>query len=84
MGIKWDEMTCPECGGEIAGTVELVYGIAGMIGNAEDGFEYDGHTEICWDSQMTVQEEGRDTLQCADGHEWTAIRAKDTAAVSPA
>lgn len=52
-------------GTEIIGTLEKVYGWAGIINDSlkreEDGtfdFDYDGETRIYWEGQRTVEREG--------------------------
>ncbi len=73
--MKWENMTCPECGETPVGTIEVLYGVASFNAQNEDGsFDYYGETDIWWDNQKTLQVEGLDVLTCNNHHEWHTKR----------
>lgn len=64
-------------GSPIVGTAEIVYATAlvseASYQRAEDGsldFEYDGETEIDWDTQETQKEKGQRLFIAEDGQTW--------------
>ena len=62
---------CPECGEPARGTVEMVHGVALVYADPATGQpRYAGETDIDWDSQQTVQCDGKPVWICACGHEW--------------
>lgn len=69
--------TCPECGGTVHGTCELIPGTAVLQQSEGDGFEYSGWTDICWDGQRTEYVGGRARVCCERGHEWLAFIAEN-------
>ncbi len=76
--MKWENMVCPECGEGPVGTIEVLYGVASFEPQNEDGsFDYFGETDIWWDSQKTLQVEGRDVLTCNNHHEWESKRIEE-------
>jgi hypothetical protein len=71
--MKIENPKCPTCGAVCVGTIERVTGVACIVEDeSEPGtFEYEGGTEIIWDSQKTVADNtGRVTVTCDNGHEW--------------
>ena len=74
--MKWEQNTCPECGGEVSGTVETLTGVAGIDPDGAGGYQYGGWTEIDWDEQKTITREGKDQLRCEKGHEWFSKRVE--------
>lgn len=75
--MKFRPMICPQCHKIAHGTVELLKGVALMTPKKYPGqrtsFEYDGETEIDWDSQRTAVSPGFGViLTCNEGHEWPA------------
>lgn len=69
--MKLTVPTCRKCGEPAAAIEERLLGDA-YISKAEDGsFEYDGETEICWDSQETViSRRGLARVGCSNHHYW--------------
>jgi hypothetical protein len=64
---------CPECGKEAKGTIETLQALAFLTFTDEEGTaEYEGYTDVIWDTQQTVVKDGKVTLQCPNGHEWEA------------
>ena len=64
---------CPECGEPARGTLEEVQGVALVMADPQTGKPlYAGETDIDWDSQQTVQREGKPVWVCASGHDWPA------------
>ena len=64
---------CPECGEPARGTLEVVQGVALVYADPGTGkVSYSSETKIDWDSQQTVQREGKPVWNCACGHEWPA------------
>lgn len=63
---------CPECGGDIAGTLERTPGIAEITRDADGNYEYGGYTKMDWDGQVTIKDKaGRVTVFCAQcDNEW--------------
>jgi len=68
--VNWKQNTCPECGEQVAGTVEEVQGMAKLVSDGEGGFEYEGTTQIWWDTQKSMQGIGGDILTCKNYHIW--------------
>lgn len=70
--MKIKTCKCPECGELAQGTIERMTGLAELnIDEATGEAEYDGHTEVWWDEQKTVNgDNGLPLLQCPAGHEW--------------
>lgn len=68
--MKYTIPCCPECGDLAIGTVDLVPGVARFL-IVHDGtfIDYDGETEMRWDSQYTIEEGGKTRLTCGD-HDW--------------
>jgi len=68
---------CPKCGLSAKGTLETVFAIAQLTDIGTDGAcEYQGTTEILWDTQKTVIDGEKTTLVCRNGHEWVSERKK--------
>lgn len=64
---------CPGCGEPARGTLEEVQGVALVMPDPETGKpHYAGETVVDWDSQQTVQGEGKPVWVCAGGHDWPA------------
>jgi hypothetical protein len=80
--MKFSPHTCPTCGEVTKGTVETVEGIA-LLDFDEDGdADWEGTTEISWDTQKTITEEdGIVTLVCDNGHSWQATKGNKDAKV---
>lgn len=77
--MRWEDEKCPDCGGDIYGTLESLQGVALIIRDGDGDFAYEGYTEICWDAQEIIQDdEGRDCLTCEKGHEWHSKRLEET------
>ncbi len=54
----------------IVGTKEVLYGVALIQGVDEHGVPvYSGSTDVWWDEQRTLQEDGGDIFVDEDGHE---------------
>ena len=69
---------CPECGELARGTLEAVQGVALVHADpVTEKVSYSGETKIDWDSQQTVQREGKPVWNCACGHEWAADAVPD-------
>src|SRR4051794_41149635 len=65
------ELLCPECGNTMQGTVEQVGGIALARPMLQDGKvepDYEGYTEIDWNSQVTLTKDGESLWMCELGH----------------
>ena len=71
--MRFDPLFCPECGEMARGTVETVAGVA-EFDIADDGsVTYSGYTDIWWEEQQTVEDEGGIIrLVCHCGHDWSA------------
>jgi hypothetical protein len=62
---------CPECGKDPDGTIDTIQACAGVFKNDDGSFDYEGYTNIYWDSQFTdTDDEGHVTLICKEGHTW--------------
>jgi hypothetical protein len=62
---------CPECGEPARGTLEIVQGVALVAADPDTGRPvYAGDTEMYWDSQRTVEREGKFVWVCSCGHDW--------------
>jgi len=84
--MKFNPSRCPECGGEVAGTLEVLTGVALVVREEEDDpeqYSYDGNSEIFWDTSNTQMANdwfgGTDypedaiAVQCEEGHEFGAV-----------
>lgn len=61
---------CPECGKELRGTVEEVTGVALVSDQGDGDYQYDGETDMDWNTQVSVKDQkGRMLLNCGE-HEW--------------
>jgi len=82
--MRFRPIHCPECGQRATGTVENLSGVAQFLPPDQNGeIEYDGYTEVNWDTQETVTDaKGRTNLTCPDGHEWFARELAPNAKVS--
>jgi hypothetical protein len=71
--MRFDPLFCPECGEMARGTIETVTGVA-EFDIADDGsVTYSGYTDIWWEEQQTVTDEGGNVrLVCPKGHDWSA------------
>lgn len=58
---------CPKCGSDPKGTLDTVLGVA-LIGEHGGQWQYEGETEVNWDSQSSVIEKGRKVLVCSNNH----------------
>lgn len=69
------DLKSPKKGCVIIGTYELVYGTAliqdAKINDDRIDFEYEGSTDVDWDSQKTVREGGRRVFVDDDHNTWT-------------
>jgi hypothetical protein len=55
------------------GTLETIFAIAQLTAIESDGAcEYEGTTEILWDTQKTVLESDKILLVCRSGHQWAS------------
>ena len=78
--MRFDPWKCPKCGRPTKGMLEMVFGIAGLMIDTEGDAEYDGGTNVDWDSQVPVRDtNGRVTLECQEGHQWSAEFTPDEA-----
>jgi hypothetical protein len=67
------QLQCPECGGGIAGSLDVLHGRAEMFRADDEGtFEFSGSTEMFYDEQRNVATEpGTLRVMCPKAHEWT-------------
>ena len=72
--MRFSPDRCPECQDEPKGTLEVLEGVAEVFIHDDGSFEYGGYTQISWDSQVTVERDGKVTLVCHDWHRWQAVR----------
>ncbi len=71
--MKIEIPKCPTCGGPAIGTLETVQAIAKLGEIKEDGTcEYEGTTEILWDTQKTMLVLHTPVLVCAQHHDWAS------------
>jgi hypothetical protein len=77
----FDKPNCPECGAKAKGTLETLQACADLD-FADDGTaEYNGYTDVYWDSQKSVVSDDPSspffaptfTLICPEGHEWQSV-----------
>ena len=71
--MKFEIDKCPKCGGDIHGTEDTLCATAELIRDDETGeYEYEGRTEIWWDSQTTdAGPSGHPLVRCSDcEHIW--------------
>lgn len=70
---------CPECGEQVCCSLETMQGQALIMKSVSTDprlFEYEGSTEVLWDSQRSIRDpEGSDhvVLMCENGHEWPSL-----------
>lgn len=75
--MKWEQMTCPECGEPVYATYEVLDGEAILVSDGKGGYDYEGTTNVYWNNQHTAQINGGDCLLCPNGHEWPSPRIED-------
>ena len=64
---------CPVCGEDAAYMIEQVYGRAGLLREDDGNFEYDGGTDMDWNTQEPVRDDDETvTLHCPHRHSWQA------------
>lgn len=72
--MQWEQMQCPECGGEPFELAENCPAQAGLMNvgtAAAPRFEYAGGSRMISECQEPiVDSEGRHNLWCCNGHEW--------------
>lgn len=70
--INHTAIRCPECGDPPAFSVERLLGYAGIVSVQSDGsIDYDGHTDVDWDSSESVENiDGQPLLECENTHRW--------------
>lgn len=69
--MKIEIFKCPECGQPAAGVLENVYCLAQIQEPDADGLtDYEGYTEVLWDSQTAVDDPGGYSVECCNGHRW--------------
>jgi hypothetical protein len=63
-------LACPECHGEISGTLEYTSAVAYTSLDEQGGLEYEGGTESdqIWNNQSPVTFAGLPVLVCGEGH----------------
>jgi len=65
-------LVCPACKNSEAdnfGVVEILYGVAEIFISDEGSWEFNGHTEIDWDSSKSVVgKTGRLQIECGSCH----------------
>lgn len=79
MIFEMQQFECPYCGSAATGTDETIPGVALFGEPVENGgtvhVDHFGETEVEWDGQrQIVDEAGRVSLVCKDGHRWWARR----------
>ena len=68
---------CPECAEAAYGLLEELQGIARIQFDERGDADYEGYTEVVWDSQRTIETQlGVVTLLCPKGHDWHAKWAR--------
>ncbi len=71
--MRFAPLPCPECGAMARGTLETIPGLAEFAPAADGSIEYTGYTNVWWDEQRTVVDEGGYVrLACPNGHDWAA------------
>lgn len=67
-------LRCPD-GHEILGTLEIIQGRADVYFYRQEdgsiGYDFEGGTEMFWDSSTTASLNGNSVFLCRDGGEWT-------------
>ena len=71
--MRLEPLFCPECGEMARGTLETVSGVAEFELAQDGAVEYTGYTDVWWDEQRTLADEGGNIrLVCPKGHDWAA------------
>lgn len=74
--LRLESLYCPECGEFARGTVETLSGVAEFEVAADGTIAYSGYTDVWWEEQRTVTDDGGNVrLVCANGHDWAARTA---------
>ena len=69
--MRFEKPRCPKCGALAKGTLETIPGVALLQFDEEgENAEHTGQTDVDWDNQETVRDDGRVTLICGCGQEW--------------
>ena len=72
-GTHLEPLFCPECGEMARGSLETVAGVAEFELAPDGAVRYTGYTDVWWDEQRTVADEGGNVrLVCPQGHDWAA------------
>ena len=76
--MRFDPDKCPTCGEDPDSIIERVYGRARLGDRADDKFDYDGDTDMAWDTQEPVRDEDDQvTLCCPSRHSWQATMTEE-------
>ena len=69
--MKWEQQFCPACGEPARSRAETVASQASLLFHLDtEEYDFAGESEVLWDTQEPVVQEGRENLWCANGHEW--------------
>ena len=68
--MKFKISNCPECGEPPKGIVEELQGLAFLLEQDDGSFEYAGQTDMWWDSQESLEFDGKCELMCCNRHLW--------------
>lgn len=75
--MRFDKPNCPKCGEPASSVLESLQGDALIFEQDDGSFDYEGETEVKWDSQETlVSRRGLVTLSCGN-HSWKARMEED-------
>ena len=75
--MKFEQPLCPKCGDILAGTVDLVPGVASVFTRSDHvdsktTFDFAGETRMGWNGQQHIRNDKGEVLVACDGcsHQW--------------
>ena len=80
--MRFNPERCPECAERAVAVIETLLGRAELEQGEDGSYEYDGYTDMLWDSQV-MQKAGPDPakpqyeLWCDGNHDWLAELVKE-------
>jgi hypothetical protein len=80
--MRFNPDRCPACGRAPRGIIEAVEVVASLILDETGAFDYDGNSDVQWNGQAPIVEDGKVTLICSEcGEQWPATMATEEAAL---
>jgi hypothetical protein len=69
--MELERPKCPECDAPPYGTIDMLYAVSILVEDDDgEGFSHLGESKVDWDSQTTVEEDGKKLFICPNDHQW--------------